>query len=67
MECVGTNHQLYGQRHTPQCIISVWCIFAKSAQNHPICWTLWGLEGMHPDIQVMAKAYQWIVMHPQDK
>ena len=66
-ECVSSNHQIHGQRHTPQCVISILCIFAKSAKNRPICWVLWGLKGMHPDMQVMSQACQLTAMHPQAK
>ena len=67
MEHANTNHQLHGQRHRPQCVISVLRASAKSAQNQPIQWMLWGLKGMHPDMLVMSQACQSIVMHPQGK
>ena len=41
--------------------------FAKSAQNQPIKWVLWGLKGIHPDIQIMSQACQSIAMHSQGK
>ena len=40
---------------------------SKSTQNQLIKWVLWGLKGMHPDMQVMCQTYQLIAMHPQDK
>ena len=58
MKHASSNHQLHGQRHTPHCITSVLCSFTKSAQNQPICWALWSLKGMHPDIQLMPQACQ---------
>ena len=42
-------------------------MFAKSAQNQPICWALWGLNGMHPDMQVMPQACQSTATYPQGK
>ena len=51
MEHASSNHQLHGQRYTPQCVISVLHVSSKSAQNQPIQWVLWGLKGMHPDMQ----------------
>ena len=41
--------------------------FAKSSQTQLIKWMLWGLKGMHPDMQVMFHACQFIAMHPQGK
>ena len=67
MEHVTKNHQLHGQKNTPQCVISVLCAFAKSAHNQPICWALCGLKRMCPDVQVMPQACQFIAMHPQAK
>ena len=67
MEHTSISHQINGQRHTPQCIISALCTFAKSAQNQPICWVMWGLKGMHPDMQVMPQACQSIATHPEGK
>ena len=61
------NHQLRGQRHTPQCVISILCNFAKSGQNQPIQRMLWGLKGMHPDTQVVPQACQSTAMHPKGK
>ena len=65
MEHVTNNHRLNGRKHTPQCVISVLCVFAKSVQNQPICWALCGLKRMHPDVQVMRQACQFTAIHPQ--
>ena len=67
IEHASTNHQLHGQRHTPQRITSVLCVSAKSAQNQSIQWVLWGLKGIHPDMQVMSQGRQSTAMHLQGK
>ena len=41
--------------------------FAKSTQTKPIKWVLWGLKGMHPDMQVIFQAFQSIATHSQGK
>ena len=41
--------------------------FLSYAQKQPICWALWALKGMHPDMQIMPEAFQTIAMHQKDK
>ena len=67
MEHASTNHQLHGQSYMQQCIISIQFIFVKTAQNQPICLALCGLQGMHPEMQLMSQACQAITTHPQGK
>ena len=63
----STNHQLHRQRYTPECIISILCVFAKSVQNQSIQWVLWDLKGMYPGTRVVSQASQSIAMHSQGK
>ena len=53
-------------RHHNVSFLSCACL-AKSAENHPICWTLWGLKGVRPEMQVMLQACQSIAAHSQGK
>ena len=62
-----TNHKLHGQRYTPQQITSILCFSAKSAQNQLIRKVLWGMRGMHSEMQVMSQACQSTVIHPKGK
>ena len=41
--------------------------FVKSAQNQPVCWVLWGVKGMHPDVQLMLQACESVATRQQAK